>query len=176
MRGFTSLAEQLPPIEVAQRLNRFYSLATDSIFDYDGTLDKLVGDQVMAFFGAPLHAKDHPKRAVQAALRILKGMSSQADDVRLHVGAGIATGEAFVGNVGEGAVTDYTVLGDTVNVAARLQAAAASGEILVTQETYDHVASEFPEAPCRELELKGKSEPVRARVIVMNRIPSRQTL
>jgi adenylate cyclase len=175
VRGFTSLAEQLPPIEVAQRLNRFYSLATDSIFDYDGTLDKLVGDQVMAFFGAPLHAKDHAKRAVRAALRIVEGMTNQADDVRLHVGAGIATGEAFVGNVGEGAVTDYTVLGDTVNVAARLQAAAAPGEILVTQETYDHVATEFPEAPCRELELKGKSEPVRARVIGIDRNPGHQT-
>jgi adenylate cyclase len=167
VRGFTSLAEKLLPIEVAERLNRFYSLATTSIFDYDGTLDKLVGDQIMAFFGAPLNAKDHPKRAVQATLKIVKEMINQADDGRLQVGAGIATGEAFVGNVGEGVVTDYTVLGDTVNVAARLQAAAASGEILITQETYNHVESEFPDAPCRELELKGKSESVRARVIVV---------
>jgi adenylate cyclase len=104
-----------------QRLNRFYSLASNTIFDYDGTLDKLVGDQVMAFFGAPLHAEDHPKRAVQVALRIISGMNSLVGGEPLHVGAGIATGEAFVGNVGEGAVTDYTVLGDTVNVAARLQ-------------------------------------------------------
>jgi adenylate cyclase len=169
VRGFTSLAEQLSPTEVAQRLNRFYSLASNSIFDYDGTLDKLVGDQVMAFFGAPLHAKDHPKRAVQAALRIVRGMTHQDGDERLRVGAGVATGEAFVGNVGEGAVTDYTVLGDTVNVAARLQAAAASGEILVSQETYAYVEADFPNAPCRELELKGKSEPVRSRVIVADK-------
>ena len=65
----------------------------------------------------------------------------------LHIGAGIATGEAFVGSVGEGAVTDYTVLGDTVNVAARLRGVAASGEILLTEETYSHVDSEFPNAP-----------------------------
>jgi len=149
-----------------QRLNRFYSLASNTIFDYDGTLDKLVGDQVMAFFGAPLYTEDHPKRAVQAALRIICGMNSLAGGEPLHVGAGIATGEAFVGNVGEGAVTDYTVLGDTVNVAARLQGAAASGEILVTEETYCHVDSEFPNALCRELDLKGKSDRVRARVIV----------
>lgn len=166
VRGFTSLAERLPPTEVMQRLNRFYSLASNTIFDYDGTLDKLVGDQVMAFFGAPLYTEDHPKRAVQAALRIISGMNSLAGGEPLHVGAGIATGEAFVGNVGEGAVTDYTVLGDTVNVAARLQGAAASGEILVTEETYGYVESEFPNAPCRELDLKGKSDRVRARVIV----------
>ncbi len=167
MRGFTSLAEQLPPAEVASRLNRFYSLASNTIFDYDGTLDKLVGDQVMAFFGAPLYTKDHPERAVQAALQIINGMSGLAQIEHLHLGAGIATGEAFVGNVGEGTVTDYTLLGDTVNVAARLQEAAASGEILVTEETYAHVGARFPNASRRELELKGKSEPVRARVIVV---------
>jgi adenylate cyclase len=167
VRGFTSLAEQLAPAEVANRLNRFYALASNTIFDYDGTLDKLVGDQVMAFFGAPLYTEDHPERAVQAALQIIRGMSGLAQVEHLHVGAGIATGEAFVGNVGEGAVADYTVLGDTVNVAARLQGAAASGEILLTEGTYAHVESRFPNALRRELELKGKSEPVRARVIVV---------
>jgi adenylate cyclase len=168
VRGFTSLAEKLPPAELAQRLNRFYSLATNCVFDYDGTLDKLVGDQVMAFFGAPLQAKDHPKRAVQAALRIVQGMSEPDENDRLQVGAGIATGAAFVGNVGGGSVTDYTVLGDTVNIAARLQGLAAPGEILVNQETYDHVETDFPMAPSRDLELKGKTELVRARVIVVD--------
>lgn len=103
-------------------------------------------------------------------------MGNQDGKERLPVGAGIATGEAFVGNVGEGAVKDYTVLGDTVNVAARLQAAASSGEILVSEETYAHVENDFPDAPSRELEIKGKSEPVRARVIVVDEtttVPSR---
>ena len=86
MRGFTSLAEKLPPAEVANRLNRFYSLASNTIFDYDGTLDKLVGDQVMAFFGAPLYTKDHPERAVQAALQIINGMSGLAQIEHLHLG------------------------------------------------------------------------------------------
>jgi len=167
VRGFTALAEKWPPAEVAQRLNRFYALATATIFDYDGTLDKMVGDQVMAFFGAPLHTQDHPERAVRTALRILREIGNGPGTERLRVGGGIATGEAFVGNVGEGAVADFTVLGDTVNVAARLQGAAASGEILVTKETYAQVQTEFPDAPIRELELKGKSEPVCARVIVV---------
>jgi len=169
VRGFTALAERLAPAEVAQRLNRFYALASEAIFKYDGTLDKFVGDQVMAFFGAPLHAKDHPQRAVRVALRILRGMNRLAIGEHLHLGAGIASGPAFVGNVGGGAVTDYTVLGDTVNVAARLQGAAASGEIFVTEETYRHVESEFPNAPGRELELKGKSNSVHARVIALQR-------
>ena len=167
VRGFTALAERLPPAEVAQRLNRFYALATATVFEYDGTLDKMVGDQVMAFFGAPLHAKDHSERAVRTALRILREICVGPETERLQLGGGIATGEAFVGNVGEGAVADFTVLGDTVNVAARLQGAAASGEILVTEETYAHVQTEFPNAPTRALELKGKSEPVRARLIAV---------
>jgi adenylate cyclase len=166
VRGFTSLAERLPPDEIAHRLNRFYALASETIFDHDGTLDKLVGDQVMAFFGAPISASDHAVRAVHVALRILTEMNKQRAE-ELRVAGGIATGEAFVGNVGEGSVTDYTVLGDTVNVAARLQAAAAPGELLVTEETYAYIAVEFPDAPLRELELKGKSGPVRARVITV---------
>jgi len=168
IRGFTSLAERLSPAEVAGRLNRFYSLATNAVFRYDGTLDKMVGDQVMAFFGAPVHRHDHPQRAVQTALEIVRRVIAMAEEESLRVGAGIATGEAFVGNVGQGEVKDYTVLGDTVNVAARLQGAAAPGAILLTQETYSYVESQFPNAVRRELELKGKSERVVARVIVTN--------
>lgn len=168
VRGFTALAERLSPINIAARLNRFYSLATETVLRYDGTLDKLVGDQVMAFFGAPVHAHDHPRRAVQTALDIMSGVNALEENERLQVGAGIATGEAFVGNVGEGETKDYTVLGDTVNVAARLQAAAAPGEVLMTQETYSRIESQFPNAPRRELELKGRNEPVLARVIVAN--------
>jgi adenylate cyclase len=107
-------------------------------------------------------------------LRILEGINDLAQGDGLHVGAGIATGEAFVGNVGEGAVADYTVLGDTVNVAARLQGAAAAGEILVTEETYAQVAAKFPDLQPRAIELKGKSEPVRARAIVVNGAASRR--
>jgi adenylate cyclase len=167
VRGFTALAERLSPAEVAQVLNRFYTFASKAIFDFDGTLDKLVGDEVMAFFGAPLYAEDHPARAVRAAVRILEGISDLTHGHGLKVGAGIATGEAFVGNVGPGPVTDYTVLGDTVNVAARLQGAAAAGEILLTEETYAQVAPRFPNLVLREIELKGKSERIRVRAIVV---------
>jgi adenylate cyclase len=142
VRGFTALAERLTPAEVAGRLNLFYAIAAAAVFRHDGTLDKMVGDQVMAFFGAPLHQHNHPRRAIDTALEIMRGVMSEEEG--LKIGAGIATGEAFVGNVGEGATKDYTVLGDTVNVAARLQGAAAPGEILVTQESYSFIEPQFP--------------------------------
>ena len=163
VRGFTAMAERLSPVEVAERLNRFYALATDAVFERDGTLDKLVGDQVMAFFGAPVHQHDHPRRAVETAVEIVRGV--MAAEEGLQVGAGVATGEAFVGNVGGRGVADYTALGDTVNTASRLQGAAAPGEVLLTEESYAAVKERFPNAATRDLELKGKSEMVAARVI-----------
>lgn len=168
VRGFTSWAERMNPAEVANRLNRFYRLAADAVFRHDGTLDKLVGDEIMAFFGAPVDWHNHAQRAVRTALEILREVFELGSEEGLHVGAGVATGEAFVGNVGQGAVRDYTVLGDTVNVAARLQGAAGPGEILVSEETYNGVKSEFPDAVRKELELKGKSGRVTARVIVLS--------
>jgi adenylate cyclase len=137
-------------------------------------LDKLVGDQVMAFFGAPVQREDHPQRALATAREIVREVMTGAE-TSLRVGAGISTGEAFVGNVGGADVTDYTVLGDTVNVAARLQAEAAAGEILISQETYSQVASEFPSATRRELLLKGKSEPVVAWQVEAKPIRTRRT-
>jgi class 3 adenylate cyclase len=103
---------------VATQLNRFYQLASNAIFRHDGTLDKLVGDQVMAFFGAPIHREDHPRRAVETAVEIMREIVILTDQLGLRVGAGISTGEAFVGNVGGSEVTDYTVLGDTAPRAA----------------------------------------------------------
>jgi adenylate cyclase len=114
----------------------------------------------MAFFGAPIGRDDHAERAVATGREIMRAVRAPEAGESWSVGIGISTGEAFVGNVGGGEVADYTVLGDTVNVAARLQGEAASGEILVANETYASVATEFPYAKRRELLLKGKSEPV----------------
>jgi adenylate cyclase len=168
IRGFTALAEQSTPADIAARLNRFNDLASKAIFRYDGTLDKLVGDQVMAFYGAPLYHQDHAQRAVRTALEIMRGVIEIRPSEKLSLGIGVSTGEAFVGNVGGGDVTDYTVLGDTVNVASRLESEAAAGEILISQETYAQIAADFPDAVRRELLLKGKSEPVIAWQIAEN--------
>jgi adenylate cyclase len=171
IRGFTALAEQLQPADVAAHLNRFYELSSKAIFRHDGTLDKLVGDQVMGFFGAPLGHGDHAQRAVATAREIMREVAASGAGERFAVGIGISTGEAFVGNVGGGEVTDYTVLGDTVNVAARLQGEAVSGEILIAEETYAQVASQFPYATRYEFVLKGKSDPVIAWEIAGNSPP-----
>lgn len=166
VRGFTTLSEQLPPTELVLRLNRFYDLASRTVFDLDGTLDKMVGDQVMAFFGAPFPVKDHEQRAVRAAMDIVSGVEAMSEGTEpLHVGGGVGTGLVFMGNVAQGEVRDFTIIGDVVNTAARLQGAAQPGEVLLTEETYRPVAAQFPEAPQRTLELRGKEEPIIARVL-----------
>ena len=166
VRGYTSLSERLPPTEMVAQLNRFYKLAAQVVIDLDGTLDKMVGDEVMAFFGSPFRADDHPQRAVRAALDIVAGVEVMATGSdALHVGGGVGTGEALMGNVGEGEVRDFTVIGDVVNTAARLQGTALAGEVVVMEETYRNVAAQFPDAPQRTVELRGKTEPLEVRVL-----------
>ena len=151
--------------EAVARLNPFYNLSASTVFRLDGTLDKMVGDQVMAFFGAPFRPKDHAYRAVKAAIEIVSGVGKLAADAEsLPVGGGVATGEVYVGNVEEGEVRDFTVIGDAVNTAARLQAAAGPGEVLVASETYQ-AASEFKFAEQRTLKLRGKEMPLVAHVL-----------
>ena len=169
VRGFTALSQRLSPAETVALLNRFYKLAAEVVVDLDGTLDKMVGDQVMAFFGAPFRAHDHPRRAVRAALDIISGVEAMADgNDSLHVAGGVGTGQMLMGNVGVGEVRDFTVIGDVVNTAARLQGTAEAGEVLVMQETYGSVASQFPGAPQRTVELRGMVAPVVARVLRAN--------
>ena len=166
VRGFTAMSERLAPAEVVTRLNRFYKLASNAVFDRDGTLDKMVGDQVMAFFGAPFMRDGHAERAVEAALAIVARVEEMAEGGdSLRVGGGVGTGEALVGNVGEGEVRDFTAIGDVVNTASRIQGAAQPGEVLLLEESYRPVASQFPNTPKRTLQLKGKAAPVVVRVL-----------
>ena len=166
VRGFTTLSERLQPSQLVTRLNRFYDLAAREVFQLDGTLDKMVGDQVMAFFGAPFKLEDHALRAVTAALAIVSGVDAMKDGSdSLAVGGGVRTGQVFMGNVAQGEIRDFTVIGDVVNTTARLQGSAASGEVLMMEETYRQVASQFPEAGQRTLELKGKEAPQVVRVL-----------
>ena len=172
VRGFTALSEKIQPATVVVRLNRFYNLAARTVFALDGTLDKMVGDQVMAFFGAPFRPEDHASRAVQAALEIVSRAQFPAEGIDgLPVGGGVATGEVFMGNVGEGEVRDFTVIGDTVNTAARLQALAGPGEVLVTDETYRAASVNISSSEERTLELKGKAAPVLAHLLRMESQP-----
>lgn len=162
VRGFTSLAEQLPPERLFETLNQHLSLGAEAVLKHEGTLDKFMGDSIMAFFNAPLPQADHAYRAVAVAVELQRRMTAtlKTTGLRLQFGVGIATGEAVVGNIGTVQLMNYTVIGHSVNLARRLQEIAKGGQVLIDQATQQAVANR---ARCRSLgavEMKGFSGPV----------------
>ena len=157
VRGSTQLAERLGPVAYARALNRFYHTATEVLIRHDATIDKLIGDEVMAFFVPGFSGPDFKAVAVDAAqaLRAALGYGSR-EGAWLQVGMGIDAGLAFVGNVGDDHFFDFTALGDPVNSAARIQAAADAGEILVGEAVFAAVADKYPNSAERTLDVKGK--------------------
>jgi adenylate cyclase len=168
LRGFTALAERLPPEEVVLLLNQFYTLAIDTTFKHGGTLDKFLGDGVMAIFGAPTRNPEHAGQAVRAALAMQAAVADLADKrVRegkppVAVGIGVSAGEAVAGTVGTEDRMEYTVVGDSVNLAARLEAEARAGQILISGPTHDRVRGQFHVRSLGIVRVKGKEEPVEA--------------
>ncbi|HSC92370.1 MAG TPA: adenylate/guanylate cyclase domain-containing protein [Gaiellaceae bacterium] len=164
VRGFTTLAESRPPAEVERRLDRFYRVASDVVVRHDGLVDKLVGDAVMALFLPVLVEADACATLVAAGEGLLHELADDTGDDALAVGVGVDFGTAFVGNVGPSDLAkDFTAIGDVVNVASRLQEAAGPGELVVSERVWSALPER--EAQVVELELKGKSAPVRARVV-----------
>ena len=163
-RGFTRFAEARPPEEVSRTLNRLFEGCTEVLFRHDAIVHKLMGDAVMAFFGAPILRADHARQAVAAALAIQEKAASAfpAEWEGACLRIGINSGAAFVGRIGSGEVKDYTAVGDTVNVAQRLQTEAEAGEVLVSASVYEQVRDLFPNAPSHVLSLKGRQEPIEA--------------
>ncbi|MFQ6014162.1 MAG: GAF domain-containing protein [Anaerolineae bacterium] len=161
IRGFTSFSEPLPPEDLVEILNRYLSLAIEAVFHYEGTLDKFMGDAVMAFFNAPETQPDHTLRAVKAALAMQRAIAKyhrQLDESqRLSYGIGINVGEAVVGNVGAAQLMNYTVIGDVVNLAKRLQEEAKAGQILLSQSAYDCVKGFVRVKPLKPTRVKGRS-------------------
>jgi len=166
---FTPRCESLPPEEVAAFLNQFFSLAADAIFEYGGTLDKFIGDEVMAFFGAPLPQEDHAERAVRSAITLMRGvkrwnserLAEGLDEVQIRVA--IHSGPVVVGDIGSASRVDYTVLGNTVNVAARLEEFATErGQIVIGETTHSAVAGLFPTEHLGNVQLKGLSRKIAA--------------
>ncbi len=160
--GFTPLSETKKPEEVAEFLSHFFSCAVESIFAYGGTLDKFIGDAVMAFFGAPLTQEDHADRAVLAGLmlqRLVGEWNEERDKTSLppvRVRVGINSGQAVVGNVGTEKRVDYTVLGSSVNIASRLESGVAKpGQVVISQNTLDRIMGSFNTEPLGEFALKG---------------------
>lgn len=162
IRGFTGLAERLTPVEVVELLNRYLGLATDVIFRNNGTIDKFMGDAVMALFGAPVPIPGHPLLAVRAALAMQEAFARLPanDSSRASFGIGINTGEGIVGTIGAPRLMSYTAIGDVVNVAARLQSEARPGEILIGADTHRQVAATIEAEPLGTIYVKGRLAPV----------------
>ena len=166
MRGFTSLAERLPPEEVVLLLNQFYTLMIDTTFKHGGTPEKFLGDGVMAIFGAPIPHPDHSEQAIRAALAMQAGVAELSDKRAAEgkspvaVGIGVSAGWALAGTVGTEDRMEYTVVGDSVNLAARLESEAKPGQILISRRTYDRVAALVRARSLGILRVKGKEEPV----------------
>jgi class 3 adenylate cyclase len=160
LRGYTSLAEESLPHEAMTVLNGYLSHIIDVVFGHGGTVNQVLGDGVMALFGAPIPQPDHARRAVAAALEMQRVVSSVAlvefPGVRLQMGIGVNTGDAVVGHIGSEQRMDYTAVGDTVNLAARFEQNAGPGQVLVTQATYDHIADDFDVQPIGTLRVKGR--------------------
>jgi class 3 adenylate cyclase len=166
VRGFTSLAERSAPEAIVELVNSFYTLMIDAVFRHNGTVDKFLGDGAMAVFGAPIPDADHPERAVRAALALRAGIAElsqrRGEDGRepVAVGIGISTGEVVAGTVGTADRMEYTVLGDTVNLASRLESSASPGQILISRHTYELTAGVVEARALGALRVKGKQQQV----------------
>jgi adenylate cyclase len=165
IRGFTTISENLSPSEVVGILNQYLDSMEEEVFKQGGTLDKYTGDGMMVLFGAPLEQPDHARRAVRAALGMQQTaaeVSRQRGDVQWKVayGIGITTGPAVVGHIGSKRRLDYTAIGDTVNLAARLEGKAPPGTILINQATYEAVKDIAVVEELEPMLVKGKARPV----------------
>jgi adenylate cyclase len=166
IRGFTALSETMNPDAMASLLTEYFTEMVECVFRHDGTLDKFIGDAVMAQWGAPLGNPDDADRAMVAAIEMIAELETLNDRWRaegkptLEIGIGLNTGEAFAGNIGSERRLEFTVIGDVVNTASRLCSAAGPGEILISDEMRRALASPPPLAECPPMELKNKTQPV----------------
>lgn len=162
--GFTRISEAMTPREVNQFLNAYFSLMTDIVFEHNGTLDKYIGDGVMAVFGAPMEREDDAERAVRAALSMRRKLKLLVEDLdeqrKFKVRIGINTGHVVAGNIGSPKRLDYTVIGDTVNIASRLEALAEPNQILIGEETYRRVSGKFKLREIGSRQLRGRTSAV----------------
>jgi len=169
LRGFTGIAEQLDPHRVVPLLNEFFSLLTEITFKYDGTVFHMAGDCLMLGFGVPLEQPDSAQRAVSAGREMLASFAELAHSwreryrVEAGLGIGINEGDVVAGNIGSSAYMNYTIIGDTVNIAARLCQRARAGEMLFSstlKRSLDERGLDIGATPLPPLQLRGRSHPI----------------
>ncbi len=162
IRGFTSMSEGLSPEKIVEILNRYLGMVTEAIFHNEGTLDKFIGDAVMAVYNAPLDVEDYACKAVQTGLDIVKAVDSinaslkEEFGIEIACGVGIHSGKAVVGNIGCSYRMDYTAIGDTVNVAERLESIAKGGQVLISKDLYEQVKDRYSAVFAGSQSLKGR--------------------
>ena len=164
IRGFTSYSEKRSPAELVTVLNRYLAAGAEAVLAQEGTVDKFLGDAVMAWFNAPLPQADHSLRAVRAALALKSAVEALhaelPPEAHLSFGVGIHYGEAVLGWIGNEKRLEYTAIGDSVNTAKRIQENSAMGQILISKAAYQRVKDQVEVKPCTSLQVKGKSEPL----------------
>jgi adenylate cyclase len=164
--AFTPLSESRPPEQVVAMLNELFSVLTEVVFRHGGTVDKFIGDCIMAVWGAPVAQPDHADRALAAAedmmhfLEVAAAEWRKKYDVEVRLGVGVNSGEAIVGNVGSDKRMEYTVIGDVVNVAARLEGLAAPNQVLVAEGAAKLATDRFELTPVGERNLTGRARSV----------------
>jgi len=169
IRGFTTISEALTPEALVDHLNEYLQAMTDIVFKYNGTLDKYVGDEIMAFWGAPIPQEDHALLACKASVEMMEVLGQLNEKwvsqgkPRLDIGIGLNSGEMVVGNMGSHSRMDYTLMGDNVNLGARLEGTnkVYSTHIIISEFTYEHVKDRIVARELDLIRVKGKELPVK---------------
>ncbi|MGE5325518.1 MAG: adenylate/guanylate cyclase domain-containing protein [Deltaproteobacteria bacterium] len=178
IRGFTRMSERMQPQEIVELLNEYFTLMTDLIFENGGTLDKYLGDGIMAVFGAPLAKPDDAARAAKTAVEMQQALArlNASWEARgrpsWRMGVGVNTGPVTAGNIGSAKRMDYTVIGDSVNLSSRLCANAAGAQILISESTFQLLDGMFPARRLDPIRVKGKESEIQVYEILWDDIPT----
>jgi class 3 adenylate cyclase/tetratricopeptide (TPR) repeat protein len=178
VKGSTAAAEKVDPETWTEIMNGIFEYMIRPIYKYEGTVPRLMGDAILAFFGAPIAHEDDPQRAVLAALEIQEEIKEYAEEIRRNYGlefglrVGINTGLVVVGAIGSDLRMEYTAIGDAINLAARMEQTAAPGTVQISEETYKLIAPFFDVKALGEVEVKGKAAPIKTfRPLAIKRSP-----
>ena len=185
IRNFTNMSEKLPAESVVEILNYYFSSMTDSIFSYEGTIDKFIGDAIMAFWGAPIKINEHAEKAVYSAIDMIRRMEKVNEWIMakglnpIAIGIGIHTGDAILGNIGSENKLDYTIIGDNVNLASRIEGLTKhyGASILISEDTYRALTSPMPCFIADLVRVKGKEKPIKVyQPLILRENPSEEEL